>query len=317
MKSYLPILKTVCISVVAFVFTGAGFLFWSCNSNVGLGSSVDTEAPKVSIEYPPSNAIVRGAFILAGECSDDRGVEKVEVTIANSGGSLVHTAKPEEDGTWKVEINDKGSNSSYPLADGKYVFRAVAYDEIGRESTIAERAIEIDNTEPVFIIKSPGGIDINNPTSYGSMFKVAGNIADDHDIKKFHVEVYEKETSNILLDCYEENISVAGGTEVTFAQYDRQAEYNPSGESLNDRYLKMYGENTSGDKPFYCTVRIIDAAEQYTTPKNDTGGGGIPIQMLVAKETLLQKSIFMMMSIQNIWAKIANISLLQVILKRF
>ena len=273
MKSYLPILKTVCISVVAFVFTGAGFLFWSCNSNVGLGSSVDTEAPKVSIEYPPSNAIVRGAFILAGECSDDRGVEKVEVTIANSGGSLVHTAKPEEDGTWKVEINDKGSSSSYPLADGKYVFRAVAYDEIGRESTIAERAIEIDNTEPVFIIKSPGGIDINNPTSYGSMFKVAGNIADDHDIKEFHVEVYEKETSEILLDCYEANISVAGGTEVTFAQYDRQAAYNPSGESLNDRYLKMYGENTSGDKPFYCTVRIIDAAEQYTTPKNDTGGG--------------------------------------------
>ncbi|MBD5407017.1 MAG: hypothetical protein HDR56_05315 [Treponema sp.] len=273
MKSYLPILKTVCISVVAFVFTGAGFLFWSCNSNVGLGSSVDTEAPKVSIEYPPSNAIVRGAFILAGECSDDRGVEKVEVTIANSGGSLVHTAKPEEDGTWKVEINDKGSNSSYPLADGKYVFRAVAYDEIGRESTIAERAIEIDNTEPVFIIKSPGGIDINNPTSYGSMFKVAGNIADDHDIKEFHVEVYEKETSNILLDCYEANISVAGGTEVTFAQYDRQATYNPSGESLNDRYLDMYGADTSGDKPFYCTVRIIDAAEQYTTPKNDTGGG--------------------------------------------
>ncbi|MBD5412557.1 MAG: hypothetical protein HDR51_07425 [Treponema sp.] len=273
MKSYLPILKTVCISVVAFVFTGAGFLFWSCNSNVGLGSSVDTEAPKVSIEYPPSNAIVRGAFILAGECSDDRGVEKVEVTIANSGGSLVHTAKPEEDGTWKVEINDKGNSSSYPLADGKYVFRAVAYDEIGRESTIAERAIEIDNTEPVFIIKSPGGIDINNPTSYGSMFKVAGNIADDHDIKKFHVEVYEKETSQKLLDCYEENISVAGGTEVTFAQYDRQATYNPLGESLNDRYLNMYGENTSGDKPFYCTVRIMDAAEQYTTPKNDTGGG--------------------------------------------
>ncbi|MBD5117208.1 MAG: hypothetical protein HDT48_06860 [Ruminococcaceae bacterium] len=274
MKSYLPILKTVCISVVAFVFIGAGFLFWSCNSNVGLGSSVDTEAPKVSIEYPPSNAIVRGAFILAGECSDDRGVEKVEVTIANSGGSLVHTAKPEEDGTWKVEINDKGSSSSYPLADGKYVFRAVAYDEIGRESTIAERAIEIDNTEPVFIIKSPGGIDINNPTSYGSMFKVAGNIADDHDIKKFHVKVYEKETSKELLDCYEENISVAGGTEVTFAQYDRQAEYNPSGESLNDRYLNMYGKDTSGDKPFYCTVRIMDAAEKYTTPKNDTEGGG-------------------------------------------
>ncbi|MDE6244554.1 MAG: hypothetical protein K2M50_02735 [Treponemataceae bacterium] len=272
MKSYLPILKTVCISVVAFVFIGAGFLFWSCNSNVGLGSSVDTEAPKVSIEYPPSNAIVRGAFILAGECSDDRGVEKVEVTIANSGGSP-YTAKPEEDGTWKVEINDKGSNSSYPLADGKYVFRAVAYDEIGRESTIAERAIEIDNTEPVFIIKSPGGIDINNPTSYGSMFKVAGNIADDHDIKKFYVKVYEKETSNKLLDCYEENISVAGGTEVTFAQYDRQAVYTPEGASLNDHYLDMYGENTSGDKPFYCTVRIMDAAEQYTTPKNDTGGG--------------------------------------------
>lgn len=273
MKSYLPILKTVCISVVAFVFTGAGFLFWSCNSNVGLGSSVDTEAPKVSIEYPPSNAIVRGAFILAGECSDDRGVEKVEVTIANSGGSLVHTAKPEEDGTWKVEINDKGNSSSYPLADGKYVFRAVAYDEIGRESTIAERAIEIDNTEPVFIIKIPGGIDINNPTSYGSMFKVAGNIADDHDIKKFYVEVYEKETSEKLLDFEEENISVAGGTEVTFAQYDRQATYNPLGESLNDRYLNMYGVDTSGDKPFYCTVRIMDAAEQYTTPKNDTGGG--------------------------------------------
>lgn len=265
---YQTILKTVFIGV--FIFACAGLYFSSCNSNVGLGESVDTEAPKVSIDYPPSNAVVRDAFVLAGECSDDRGVDKVEITIANS--SIVHTAKIEEDGTWKVDINNKGSDSSYPLADGKYVFRAVAYDEVGRKSAIAERAIEIDNTEPVFIIKSPGGIDIKNPTSYGSMFKVAGNIADDHDIKKFYVTIYD-EANKKLRELYEENISVAGGTEITFAQYDRKVQYTPGGESLNDRYCDIYGDNTSGDKPFYCTVRIVDAAEKYTTPKNGTGGG--------------------------------------------
>ena len=47
----------------------SGFMFFSCE--VGLGEAIDTEAPKITINYPESKAIVRDSFVLAGTCSDD------------------------------------------------------------------------------------------------------------------------------------------------------------------------------------------------------------------------------------------------------
>src|SRR5574344_2552233 len=51
---------------------------------VGLGSSVDTEAPTVSVKYPPANAVIRDKFTIAGTCSDDKALASVTVTLTNT-----------------------------------------------------------------------------------------------------------------------------------------------------------------------------------------------------------------------------------------
>ena len=254
-------------------------LFSSCNSNVGLGESVDTEAPTISIEYPPSNSIVREHFTLAGSYSDDRGVAKVVVTIAGYSGSYtipnadLTKSADSPAGTWQVTINQK-NDGAYPLPDGKYTFNAVAYDDIGRTSGVAERAIEIDNAEPVFIIRSPGVTTIDNPTSYGTTFKVSGNIADDHNIKTFDLSIFKENGEPVTKDgapliWTEENVPTAGGTELTFAQYvARIAEDAKEDEkALNARYLDIYDKDVGGDQEFYCTVKISDEAGVYRTPR--------------------------------------------------
>ena len=47
------------------------FAFFSCGEDSGLGASVDTKAPGISITYPPSDAIIRDTFVFGGTCSDD------------------------------------------------------------------------------------------------------------------------------------------------------------------------------------------------------------------------------------------------------
>ena len=54
-------------------------LFTNCE--LGLGEAVDTTAPTISIKYPPAASTIRGKFILAGDCDDDKHVTSVKVTL--------------------------------------------------------------------------------------------------------------------------------------------------------------------------------------------------------------------------------------------
>ena len=49
----------------------------ACSDNVGLGESVDTEAPTIAITYPPASATIRGTFVLSGTWDDDKGVSSI------------------------------------------------------------------------------------------------------------------------------------------------------------------------------------------------------------------------------------------------
>ena len=140
----------VCLPAVLFILLSVCIL--SCE--VGLGESVDTEAPKISITYPDAKSVIKDRFVLAGECSDDRMVSSVQVTILDSSNNpvtgyelkapVVESAKSGQ--VWSVEINAKNADGSYPLKDGKYTFRTIATDGAGRKSAPFERDLEIDNT---------------------------------------------------------------------------------------------------------------------------------------------------------------------------
>ena len=256
--------------------------FTSCD--VGLGSSVDTVAPSLEITYPPANSVIRGAFEFAGTCSDDKGVSSVSVTVlgtdrkavrytdsdGNSKEYAVPAAKVENDGkTWHILINEQISEEAYPLSDGTYICKVQAKDSSGRTSDWIERSFEIDNTEPVFIISSPAVTDTANATEYGSVFKISGKIADDHDIRNINVTVYDKDGNKIdgndVVWTFS-NVDTAGGMSVTAARYFTKSGLSAAEQTLNNNYINIYGEGYTGDKIFTCTVELEDSAQEWNKP---------------------------------------------------
>ncbi|MGN0737235.1 Ig-like domain-containing protein [Treponema porcinum] len=254
----------VCLPAVFFILLSVCIL--SCE--VGLGESVDTEAPKISITYPDAKSVIKDKFVLAGECSDDRMVTGVQVTILDSENNpvtgyelkapVVETGKSSQ--VWSVEINARNEDGSYPLKDGKYTFRTIATDGAGRKSAPFERDLEIDNTAPVFVINSPGSTETE--TSYGSVLKVEGSIAEAHSVKSMTLTVYNTDGTE-KASWKEENINIAGGTSVTFAKY-----YSNTGgtDTLLDRYNSIYDSKTGGFQAFKCSVELTDSACVYQKP---------------------------------------------------
>lgn len=269
----------------SFLVCGLIMLAWffaSCD--VGLGESVDTVAPSVEITYPPANSVIRGAFEFAGTCSDDKGVASVSVTVlgtdrkavrytdsdGNSKEYAVPAAKVENDGkTWHILINEQISEGAYPLSDGTYICKVQAKDSSGRTSDWIERSFEIDNTEPVFIISSPAVTDTANATEYGSVFKISGKIADDHEIRNMNVTVYDKDGNKIDGKDFVwtfANVDTAGGMSVTAARFFTKSELSAAEQTLHNNYINIYGEGYTGDKIFTCTVELEDAAQEWVEP---------------------------------------------------
>ena len=251
---------------IFFLMLLSEFIFFSCE--VGLGEAVDTEAPKLTIDYPEAKAIVRDGFVLAGTCSDDIAVTKVVVSILDEENKTVtgyDFKQPvvettiEEKQFWSVTLNEQLQDGTYPLKDGKYTFRAVAYDGAGRKSGELERDLEIDNTAPVFIINSPGSI--STESSFGSVFKIEGSIAENHTVKEMNLTIFDADGTKIA-EWQQENINTAGGTTVTFAKYYSDSEKQ---DPLFDRYKEIYGDS-SGFKSFSCSVKLMDNALAYKKP---------------------------------------------------
>ena len=267
--------KFAAITVSLALATG----FFSCGENAGLGSSIDTKAPTLAIEYPPSGAAIRDSFILAGSCSDDKAISRVLVTVKRLESDiefepLSYTATVSADAkSWQIKLNEKDeANESYyngwQLPDGKYEMSVTAYDNVGNNSGASSRSFEIDNTPPLFIISNPGVVKNENkePSAYGSVFTIDGTIADNHEIASMDVEIYNEAGELLSKENYngeeinsfrEEEIPTAGGTSVQIAQY-------VEGES-NNRYSTLHPES-SGTEYYYAKITLADATQVYQNP---------------------------------------------------
>lgn len=263
--------KKFILAVVSVVFA---YALLSCD--VGLGAAVDTQAPTLNVTYPATLSTVRGQFVFGGTCADDQKVTSVTVTALNSelgksygpyAATIADDAK-----SWTFSFNKtaegKGSYNGWEMPDGKYTLEAVARDASGKSSGTGAITIDIDNTEPIFILNSPGTTDIENPTVSGSSFKITGTIADDHSIKYMRVNVYENMgggKGKLLKSFTKENIETSGGTSVVlFGKKDAV-------------YTELYGgdiKNASsiGTKTFFCEIEIEDSAYEYNDFKNNTSG---------------------------------------------
>ncbi len=272
-KSLLSKLSTI------FVFSSLVLGIISCGENSGLGSSIDTKSPTLSIEYPPSGAAIRDKFILAGNCSDDKEITSVIVTVKRLDSDIKFDTLSYKAsvnalaGTWQITLNEKDeTNPSYyngwKLPDGKYEVGVTAYDNAGNNSGASSRSFEIDNTPPLFIISNPGVVKGENkdPSAYGSVFTIEGTISDNHTISMMDVEIYD-EDGNCLshetyngedINCFrEEEIPTAGGTSVQIAQYVEN-------EAAN-RYSQLHPDKT-GTVNYYAKINLYDATQVYQNP---------------------------------------------------
>jgi len=109
----------------------ASLILLNTSCEVGLGASVDVDAPTLSITYPEQGSVIRENFIIYGECGDDKGISHINVTVNHMNGekaTVIKTFKAildETQTTWQANINDwlgegKGYNG-WELADGNYV----------------------------------------------------------------------------------------------------------------------------------------------------------------------------------------------------
>lgn len=262
--------KKFLLAVVSVVFA---YALLSCD--VGLGAAVDTQAPTLNVTYPATLSTVRGQFVFGGTCADDQKVTSVTVSAYNSelgksygpfAATIADDAK-----SWTFSFNKKAegkdSYNGWEMPDGKYTLEAVARDASGKSSGTGAITIDIDNTEPIFILNSPGTTDIKNPTVSGSSFKITGTIADDHSIKYMRVNVYENVGGNkgkLIKSFKEENIETSGGTSVALFK------------KTDPVYTKLYGDikdaSSIGTKTFFCEIELEDSAYEYNDFKNNASG---------------------------------------------
>ena len=272
-------------------------LFTNCE--LGLGEAVDTTAPTISIKYPPAASTIRGTFVLAGECDDDKHVTTVKVTVQDTGtgdvfGPFNATVDKKK---WRIDLNSyDAANDAYSktngweFPDGKYNIEVIAIDGAGRQSGIFSRAYDIDNTPPLFILSKPGSAKLAAPSKYGTSLKVSGTIAEDHTVRKVNLKLYGTDTCvtengfvtsvaenatplNGTDGWTETNVNTAGGTEIIFARKKKDSSENNS-DSLDARYVQVYGAGT-GEKEYVCKFELSDSAKEYINPNetvNNTEG---------------------------------------------
>lgn len=271
------ILSSIILSVFSILF--------SCS--VGLGESVDTEVPKVEMTYPPASSAVRDWFYLAGNCSDDKGVDSISVSaknISTNESFPLGSATPAKDGTWQIKINEKDSSGSYKLKDGTYTFSVVAIDSSKQQSAANIRTLEIDNTPPVFVIKNPGTTNSDAPASFGSILKIVGAAADEHEIYELELKVYSSAdmSGEPKATLIEKSVDKTDGINVTLARYNPDvAQGLATADELHNNYLKVYDVEGGGDQQLFASVILRDSAGVWQNPLhtaaesigNSTSGG--------------------------------------------
>ena len=263
-------------------------VFSSLGCNIGLGTSVDTEKPKVSIdENLTSGKVVKEAFILSGTCSDDTGVGRIQITLSNSDTGLIYEYTIPKDqiviqvgangekldasertDSWSVKLNERpvledGTLGEYPLGDGKYNISVTAYDvssEEGKASITTERTIVIDNTAPLLVLSRPAIGD-----SYGRFFTISGRVADDANIDTMEIDVFSAEADENAAPLYTiVKNNIAPSIDIDAAVFGQEGENGP--------YEIIYGkEPDQGTKTFKCKIRVYDAARTYPPVEGDKG----------------------------------------------
>lgn len=292
------IVKTTAIAAFAL----SALTIFSCE--IGMGSAVDTDIPKVEISYPPKSSIIRDSFVVAGECSDDLAMDAVKVTVENvttkeSFGPYDATLN-EDKTNWSVSLNQKkdgnysvyNSYKKWEFSDGDYIITAVSIDKAGNSSQESSILVSVDNTAPVLIVSKPLSVGTETAQKYGRTFNLAGDIAEAHSTSKLTIYFrrYNSTTASFI-DSTARSISVSGfnamssDSPLVIAKYCSEADIASAAADeraklteYRNNYLTIYGNeadnSTTEDRLYYCGFLLEDNALLYQNPGDNGSGNG-------------------------------------------
>lgn len=247
------------------------FILLTFSCEIGLGASVDTEAPTLEIANPPSDAVIRDDFAIQGSWTDDGTLASVSVEMvrlengqkSSFTGTFTSTSDKNTSGNWSIVITPKDSG----LLDGTYE-AVVAISDNGGHTTTMARSFTIDNTPPVMLLSRPS-VKFNESGSdnYGRSFTLEGKAADDSGVSLIEMNVYDlADTSGIPLKTVElKNIPLTIEQDV--------AVFASENEVMKNNYAAIYGhtdengnirpDEMNHSEQRYCTIKIYDDAQRY------------------------------------------------------
>lgn len=91
-------------------------ILFTISCEIGLGSSVDTEPPSLSIAADIADKVIRDDFVLRGTYSDDGTVSKLSAVLKRTDkngepleydGVIIENLKKRGSGTWTIDIPAK------------------------------------------------------------------------------------------------------------------------------------------------------------------------------------------------------------------
>lgn len=269
-------------------------ILFTISCEIGLGSSVDTEPPSLSIAADIADKVIRDDFVLRGTYSDDGTVSKLSAVLKRTDkngepleydGVIIENLKKRGSGTWTIDIPAKSKS----IKDGTYQADVSITDALGR-TTVQSTIFTIDNTPPIIILTRPStALESTSSDTYGQKFTIEGAAAEKNDIGRMEIQLYTDEACTI--PAAEEPIvltNVPSSIEVEAANYDvEQAKYIYKG--ITQSFFIDVPTDGEG-REFYYKLFAYDGAKRYLpedeTPSDDDLKGNR------AEYFFLQKDIY-------------------------
>ncbi len=271
----------------------SAFIFASCE--IGLGSAVDTVNPVVAIANPAVSSAVGKSITISGTCSDDTGVAYVKIVSFRNNDdpsinftNLGNAVLWDDGNNWSVLMQYKAESKKYlvngqeiSLPDGTYVIDVRAYDKSNnvRESTIASRNFDIDNTFPIFLSSKPASLEGSSPSGYGRSVYLSGSLRDRHDVASMELRVWNSSGTEITTLLGKKTFTAFDqqAPSIEIARYFKDtASLSADEKLLYQNYLAIFGytpdtvpstflSDNTADKNFYATAVFTDVAGNSST----------------------------------------------------
>lgn len=276
------------------IFILFAVLLSTLSCEIGLGASVDTDPPSLSIDASIVDSTIAGDFDIEGTYSDDGSIEDIHAVLKRTDGTgssikiegyLGTSPEKRGEGIWKIPVKAKTSE----ITDGSYQVTVSIKDGVGRVTT-QSTTFTIDNTPPVLILTKPN----SNPgdetvSAYGQRVFLEGSIADTAKETYITVEFFDNpsltgtpldviKTSAIApTDVNSNNAKLTIYKEDSYNKIYRASAPNKK-EGSKDVYIKITAEDIAGNSTtdFYFSK---DLAKNITKSSGDDAFGLAPIDI--------------------------------------